>query len=186
MKQELKNHLLPLLAIFVLTSIFWLFQKTVWYNFVFLFFGLLWGSFLLDIDHLIFWFYLKPDLEESLLAKNAWKKGDFKSLIKLLESTHENHTNLIFHHYFFQIVLTFISLFVFTSSSSIFAKALLLAINIHLLVDEIKDFKHNPEHLKLWLFARENKQLPTDSLKYYILTFVVLNLIFTFILFSSR
>lgn len=186
MKQELKNHLLPLLVIFILISIFWIFQRVIWFDFVFLFFGLLWGSFLLDIDHLIYWLYLKPDLEESILAQNAWKKGDFKSLLKLLESTHENHTELIFHHYFFQIVLTIISFFVFTSSSSIFAKALLLAINVHLLVDEIKDFRNNPEHLKLWLFARENKQLPTDSLKYYLLTFTVLNLIFTFILFNAR
>ena len=186
MKQELKNHLLPLLGIFLLTSLIWLFQKTVWYDFVFLFFGLLWGSFLLDVDHLIYWFFLKPNLEESELAKSAWKRGDYKSLLKLLESTHENHINLVFHHYFFQIVITLISFFVFTSSSGIFAKAFLLAINIHLLVDEIKDFKNNPEHLKLWLFARETKQLPTESLKYYLLTFLVVNVFFTAFLFSSR
>jgi len=185
-KQELKNHFLPLIIIFLLTSLVWLLQKSAWYNFVFLFFGLTWGSFFLDIDHLVYWFYLQPNLEESRLAQTAWKKGDYKSLIKLLESTHEHHTNLIFHHYFFQIVITFISFFVFTSSSSIFVKAFLLAINIHLLVDEIKDFKNNPEHLKLWLFAREKKQLPTDSLKYYILTFLVINLLFTLFLISSR
>jgi hypothetical protein len=185
-KQELKNHFLPLLAIFVVTSLFWFFQKTVWYNYVFLFFGFLWGSFFLDIDHLIHWFYLEPNLDESHLAKTAWKRGDFKSLLKLLESTHMHHTNLIFHHYFFQIIITLISIFVFTSSSNIFAKAFLLAINIHLLTDEIKDFYHNPDHLKLWLFARENKQLPTESLKYYLLTFLVINLFFTIFLISSR
>jgi len=185
-KQELKNHLLPLLGIFLLTSLIWLFQKTAWYDFVFLFFGLLWGSFFLDIDHLIYWFYLKPELEESRLAQIAWKKGDYRSILKLLESTHFQHTSLIFHHYFFQIVITLISFFVFTSSSSIFAKAFLLAINLHLLVDEIKDFYQDPEHLKLWLFARETKQLPTESLKYYLLTFLVINLLFTAFLLSSR
>lgn len=186
MKQELKNHFLPLLVIFLLTSLVWLFQKSAWYNFVFLFFGFIWGSFFLDLDHLVYWLYLEPNLEESRLAQIAWKKGDFKSLIKLLESTHENHTNLIFHHYFFQIIITFISFFVFTSSSSIFVKSFLLAINIHLLVDEIKDFKSNPQHLKIWLFAREKKQLPTNSLKYYLLTFLIINLLFTIFLISSR
>jgi len=185
-KQELKNHLLPLFAIFLVVSLLWLFQKVVWYNYVFLFFGFLWGSFFLDIDHLIYWFYLEPNLDESHLAKTAWKKGDFKSLLKLLETTHSHHTSLIFHHYFFQIIITLISFFVFTSSSNIFAKAFLLAVNLHLLTDEIKDFSRDPSHLKLWLFARENKQLPTDSLKYYLLTFLVINLFFTIFLISSR
>lgn len=186
MKQELKNHLLPLLGIFILISILWIFQKALWYNYVFLFFGLFWGSFFLDIDHLIYWFYLEPNLEESRLAQIAWKKGDFRSLLKLLESTHLLHTNLIFHHYFFQIIITLISFFVFTSSSSIFPKAFLLAINIHLLIDEIKDFQKDPEHLKLWLFAREKKQLPTSALKYYLLTLVIINLLFTTFLISSQ
>lgn len=186
MKQELKNHLLPLLGIFLLTSLVWFFQKTVWYNFIFLLFGLLWGSFFLDIDHLIYWFYLEPNLEESRLAQMAWKKGDFRSLLKLLETTHLHHTSLIFHHYFFQIIITLISFFVFTSSSDVFTKSFLLAINLHLLIDEIKDFSNNPEHLKLWLFARENKQLPTESLKYYLLTFLIMNLLFTVFLISSR
>lgn len=186
MKQELKLHLLPLLAIFLLISLLWILQSAHWYQFVFLLFGLVWGAFLLDIDHLVYWFYLKPELEESQLAQIAWKKGDFKSLLKLLEQTHENHISLIFHHYFFQIILTIISIFVFTSSSSVFAKSFLLAINIHLLVDEIKDYLQNPEHLKLWLFARESRQLPTEPLKYYLLTFIIINLLFCIFLLSSQ
>lgn len=185
-KQELKYHLLPLLAIFAITSILWLFQSYPWYQFIFLFFGLSWGAFLIDVDHLVYWLYLKPGLEESQLAQIAWKKGDFRALLKLLEQTHLNHTNLIFHHYFFQIILTIISVFVFTSSSSIFAKSFLLAVNIHLLVDEIKDYLSDPEHLKLWLFARENKQLPTEPLKYYLLTFTIINLLFCVFLLSSQ
>lgn len=185
MKQELKNHLLPLLGIFILTSILWFLQKIVWYNYIFLFFGFLWGSFFLDIDHLIYWFYLEPNLEESRLALFAWKKGDYRSLLKLLESTHNHHSSLIFHHYFFQIIITLISFFVFTSSSGTFPKAFLLAINIHLLTDEIKDFRQDPEHLKVWLFAREKKQLPTEALKYYLLILLIINLLFTIFLISS-
>lgn len=186
MKQELRKHFLPLTAIFLVSSLIWFFQKVEWYQYIFLFFGFLWGSFFLDIDHLIYWLYLEPNLEESRLAQIAWKKGDYRSLLKLLESTHHQHTNLIFHHYFFQIIITLISIFVFTSSSGVFPKAFLLAINIHLLVDEIKAFSQDPAHLKLWLFAREKKQLPTESLKYYLLTFVVINLLFTVFLISSQ
>ncbi|PIZ58734.1 hypothetical protein COY20_03270 [Candidatus Shapirobacteria bacterium CG_4_10_14_0_2_um_filter_40_12] len=185
MKRKIQLHFLPLLIVFSLASLIWLLSHVVYYNFIFLFLGLLVGSLILDIDHLIFWFYLRPNLEESRLALMAWKKGDFRSLLKLLESTHLNHTNLIFHHYFFQVVMVLISFFVFTSSKFIFAKAFLLAVNIHLLVDEFNDFFQNPRHLQDWLFARENKQLPLNSLKPYLIFFTLISLVFTYLLISS-
>lgn len=186
MKDELRRHLLPLLIIFVVTSIFWIIAKTPWYEFVYLFFGLVWGAFLLDIDHLIYWLYLNPNTEESRLAQIAFNKRDFVSLLKLLESTHKEHISLIFHHYFFQVVLAIISIFVFTSSSSIFMKSLILSLNIHLLVDEVEDYNLDKKHLQDWLFARESKQLSVDFLGKYIIFFVVLCFIFTLFLIKSH
>lgn len=186
MNRELKKQLPPYLIIFLLTALFWIFHKVVWYQFIFLFLGLFLGSLFLEIDHLIYWFYLFPEPEESRLAKAAWKKGDFKSLSKLLESTRHKHTNLIFHHYFFQIILIPISFFVFTSSSNIFIKAFTLALNIHLLIKVYFDYKENPEYLKSWLFAREKKQLSNDYLKYYLYIFLFFNLIFSLLLILSR
>jgi hypothetical protein len=184
-KEELRRHFTPLLIIFAVTSIFWIFTKTPWYNFVYLFFGLVWGAFLLDIDHLIYWLYLNPNTEESRLAQIAFKKYDFISLLKLLESTHKKHISLIFHHYFFQVVLAIISIFVFTSSNSIFIKSLILSLNIHLLVDETKDYGSDKKHLQDWLFARESKQLSVDFLGKYIISFAVLCFIFTLLLIKS-
>jgi hypothetical protein len=184
-KDELRRHLFPLLIIFTITSICWVFTKSPWYNFIYLLFGLGWGSFLLDFDHLIYWLYLNPNIEESRLAQIAFNKKDFFSLIKLLESTHKNHINLIFHHYFFQVVLALISIFIFTSSNSIFIKGLILALNIHLIIDEIEDYQHDKEHLQDWLFARESKQLSINSLNKYIGFFVVLCFIFCLLLIKS-
>jgi hypothetical protein len=146
----------------------------------------LFGSFFLDLDHLIYWLYLNPNIEESRLAQVAFKKYDFRSLIKLLESTHHKHLNLIFHHFFFQVVMALISLFVFTSTDSPFAMAFLLALNIHLLVDEINDYRLDPVHLQDWLFAREPKQLPRRYLLHYILIFVFLTLVFAILLLKSK
>lgn len=186
MKQELRYHLLPLLAIFIFISLFWIFAKVPYFEFIYLFFGLAIGSFLLDFDHLIFWFYVKPNLEESRLARLLFDKKDYRSILELLETTHKKHTNLIFHHFFFQVVLVLVSLFVFTSSGNIFGMALLVAINTHLLVDEIKDFRSDPRHLQEWLFARESKQLPIKSIKNYLLIFIILLLLFVFLLLKSR
>lgn len=182
MTRELKKHLLPLLGIFLLVSIFWLIKGTAWYDYVYMFFGFIWGAFLLDFDHIIFWLYLRPNLEESRLGQIAIKKRDYLSALKLLESTHHRHTELIFHHYFFQVVLALISFFVFSSTNSVFARSLILALNIHLLVDEYDDFRKNPKHLQEWLFARESKQLSVSSLPYYLGIFAVLCLLFIFLL----
>lgn len=186
MKTELKKHLLPLLAVFILITIVWFFFKVNYFNFVALFFGLLLGSLFLDLDHLIYWLYINPNIEESRLAQIALKKQDFVSLIKLLESTHQKHLNLVFHHFFFQVVMALFSVFVFTSSDSPFAMAFLLALNVHLLVDEIVDYRRDPGHLQDWLFAREPKQLPQRYLIHYIAVFSFLTIIFALLLLKSK
>ncbi len=186
MKSELRRHLTPLLIIFSIISLFWLFRGVSWLNYLALFFGLSLGSFFLDFDHLIYWLYLNPNTEESRLAQIAIRKYDYRSVLKLLESTHKQHTSLIFHHFFFQVVLALISIFVFTSSNSAFGMGFLLALNIHLIVDEIEDYQLDKKHLQNWLFARETKQLPTNYLKRYIQIFFILTLIFTWLLLKSQ
>lgn len=186
MKRELQLHLIPTLAIFLLASIFWFFGHVPYYQFILLFIGLGLGTFFLDIDHLIFWLYLKPNLEESRLAKIALEKHDFVSIIKLVGSTRHSHLSLIFHHYFFQVVLALISFFVFTSSDSVFGMGLLTAINVHLIIDEINDFHQDIHHLQNWLFARESKQIPLRYLKHYLLIFTTFTLVFVFFLIKSQ
>lgn len=184
MKSELKHHLLPLAAIFILTSILWLLASAPWFYFVYLFFGLLWGSFFLDLDHLIYWLYLQPQLPESQKAGQYLHAKDVKSLLDLLTKTHKRHTSLIFHHYFFQIALALISIFIITSSGSIFTSAFILALNLHLLVDEVADFNQNPTRLQRWLFAREPKQVPVKFLPHYLIFFALFYLLFLFMLIS--
>ena len=186
MRKEFRNHFLPLLGLFLLIAPIWFFAKVPISQIIFLFLGFLLGSFLLDIDHFIFWFFIKPNIEESRLVQTAFQKKDFKSIFSLFESTHKAHHNLIFHHYFFQITLILISFFVFTSSTNVFTKAILFALNLHLLIDEIVDFYTDKKAIQNWLFAREEKQLSIDSLKYYILVFIILLAFFGFLLLKSK
>lgn len=183
---EIRKHFLPLIVIWLIISVAWVFGKVSLLNFIFLFFGLFLGAFFLDIDHIIYWLYLRPNTEESRLAQIAIHHYDYKSVLKLLESTHKQHVSLIFHHFFFQVVLALISIFVFTSSTSAFAMAFLLALNIHLIVDEVDDYYTDKKHLQEWLFARESKQLPTSALSYYLMIFVFLAFVFTILLLKSK
>lgn len=185
MKKEFKKHLLPLIVFFTLVSIIWIFTKVSYFEFIFLFFGLFFGSFFLDLDYLLFWFYIKPNLDESKQAREYLQNKQFKEFIHLFFETKENHKNLIFHHYFAQIVLALISFFVFTSSNSIFAMSFIWALNAHLVIDEIYDYSKDPKDLQNWLFARESKQLPVAYLKHYIITFIIICLFFAYLLVKS-
>jgi hypothetical protein len=182
---EIKKHLLPVLIVFVLISVIWIINQVPFLSFVQLALGLLIGAFFLDIDHIIYWLYINPNTEESRLAQIALKKRDFDSIIKLIWSTQRDHINLIFHHFFFQVVLVLISVFVFTSTSNTLAMAFLISLNIHLLVDQYEDYQQNPTHLQQWLFARESKQLPITYLGHYLGVFVILTLLLLLLLINS-
>jgi hypothetical protein len=185
-KQDLLFHLLPTVIIFFIISIFWIVFGVSNLEIIYLLIGLILGTFFLDIDHIIYWFYRKPNTDESRIVQTAVEKKDFKSIYRLIKAARSSHDNLIFHHYFFQIGLSLISFFIFISSSNTIILSFLLAINLHLLTDEIKDYFNNPKFLQDWLFAREEKQLPLKFLKNYLIIFITLFFIFLFFLVKSK
>lgn len=186
MKQELFFHLLPTGLVFIIVSLFWVIFGVSNVQIILLLIGLVLGTFFPDIDHLIYWLYRKPNTDESRIVKATIENKDFKSVYRLIKAARHSHDNLIFHHYFFQIGLSLISLFIFTAYSNTFVLSFLLAINLHLLIDEIKDYRINPKFLQDWLFAREEKQLPIKFLKKYLIVFIVLFFIFLFLLIKSK
>lgn len=186
MKHELRYHLLASIVVFILVSIFLVIGKIESIQLLFLFLGITIGSFILDIDHFIFWFFLKPNLEESRLARTAIQNYDIKSIYSLLKTSHQTHYNLIFHHYFFQVILVLFSFFIFTLTRNIFVTSLVVSMNLHLLIDEIIDYTYNPKILQKWLFARENSQLPIKFLGRYVFTFSFFLLIFIVLLIISQ
>ena len=186
MKQNLLFDLLPTIVVFFIVSIFWVIFGISNIEIIYLLIGLILGHIFLDLDHIIYWFYRKPNTEESRIIKNTLYKKDFKSFLKLIRAARTSHNNLIFHHYFFQVSLNLISFFIFISSSNSFCLSFLLSINLHLLTDEIRDYLRNPKFLQNWLFAREEKQLSLESLKNYLITFNILFFIFLFLLVKSK
>lgn len=186
MKKDFLFHLLPTFVLFLFISIIWVIFGISSIEILLLFIGLTLGTFFLDIDHLIYWFYRKPNTDESRIVKSTFEKKDFKSIYKLIRLAGKSHDNLIFHHYFFQISLNLISLFIFTLYSNVLVLAFLLSINLHLLTDEIKDFFSNPKFLQNWLFAREDKQLAIKSLKKYLIIFIFFFFIFLFLFVKSK
>ena len=186
MKRDLLFHLLPTFVVFFIVSLFWVIFGVKNLEILYLLIGLLLGTFFLDIDHIIYWFYRKPNTDESRIVRATIENKDFKSIYRLIKAARKSHDNLIFHHYFVQIGLTLISFFIFISSSNTVILSFLLSINLHLLTDQIKDYLRDPKFLQDWLFAREEEQLPIKFLKNYLIIFTVLFFIFLFLLVKSK
>lgn len=185
-KHEFRYHLLASSILFFLVAFFLIVTKSPNSHILATFFGVLFGSIILDTDHIVFWYFLKPNIEESRLAKTTIKNFDIKSLVKLINASHSTHHNLIFHHYFFQSILVLFTFFIFTSTSNLFVISLVVSLNLHLLVDEYLDFFISPKILQKWLFAREETQLPTKFLNRYLAFFTFFLIIFIFLLFYSQ
>jgi hypothetical protein len=181
-KHDFRYHLLASTVLFIFISIFLVIFKVKNIELFYLFLGLFLGTFILDIDHFIFWFFLKPNLEESRLARTVVKKHDFKAIYRLIKASHQTHYNLIFHHYFFQSILALFSFFIFTSTDNLFVSSLVISLNLHLLIDELIDYFHNPKILQKWLFARESTQLPVKLLGRYLILFSSIFAVFIFLL----
>jgi len=183
---KFRYQLLASLTVFIISSIALVILRVGNTQILSVFLGLIIGSFILDIDHFIFWFFIKPNLEESRLARVALSHYDFKSVYRLLKTSHHHHQNLVFHHYFFQVILALFSFFVFTLTTNLFVLSLMIALNLHLLIDEIIDYFYNPKILQKWLFAREDIQLPIKFLNRYILIFILFFILFIILLINSQ
>ncbi len=179
MSREQKFFILPLALIAIIISTFWLITRQPIGDFVSLIVGLGIGSFFLDIDHIVYWLIVHPELEESKLAKLALKRGEYKSLYRLYKSTKSSHKNLIFHHINFHLVLLAVSLFVFTSSESIFAKSFVFALNFHLVSQLYQGYQASYSEVSEWYFARNTTRIPEKYFK--ILLFALLSLMLAFV-----
>ena len=126
------------------------------------------GYFILDIDHLIFWLISNNKLPESIHFQQLLINKHYKQAFVYFKNNKTNHLNLIFHHFYFQIIIIPITLFVLTSTSSIFSKSVIFALNFHLLHTVYQDLKLDPHRLQTWLFARMKTQLPLSFLPVYL------------------
>lgn len=186
MKHQFRYHLLASVVLFTITAAVLIIFDTANLKLLWLFLGVLFGTVILDSDHLLYWFFLKPNTEESRLVRSAIKNKDFLPVLKLINLGRQKHHNLIFHHYFFQIILVLFSVFIFTSTNNIFVSSLTLSLNLHLIIDELIDYFYDPKLLQKWLFARETSQLPVKFLGRYLTVFIIIFCLFTFLFIKTN
>jgi hypothetical protein len=156
---ELVSHLLVTLIFFFIASLF----KGFNLNLLWLWLGAFLGTFLLDLDHLVYWFLTHPEKEDSIQAMSLYRTKNYKGLYVLLQAWHQTHTRLVFHTATFQAILFVLAFYIISAGGSVFGSALIISINLHLLKDEWFDyFRKGKTGLAEWLFW-QIKGLPVEN-----------------------
>lgn len=94
------------------------------------------GLYLPDLDHLIYVYILRPTDLTSQRVRAALSENKFSYALSIICDTHNERGKLIFHTALFQIIFFALSFLVITSSGSLFGRGLVLAVLVHLLVDQ--------------------------------------------------
>lgn len=166
LKKEISSHFLVTLVWLVVISFLRWYLK---WNLLWLWLGAFVGTFLIDIDHMIYWFFTYPEKQDSKIAKVLWQKRDFKGLLLLLGRYHDTHTRLIFHSALFQVIVLLFSFYIFTSSGSLLTSGLVAGINLHLLKDEWEEiFEKKYSHLNEWLFWQIKREVSFSEQKIFV------------------
>lgn len=138
MRKELLTHAVVLLVVFLLLSIAQGWVELSYWTF---WLGGLVGTFLPDLDHLIYVYLFKPEELTSQRVVQMTGRGDIKNALSLLYETRFERSGLIFHSALFQILLLVVGFLVISSSGSLLGKGLVLSFLLHLLVDAAVDIR---------------------------------------------
>lgn len=177
MKRELALHFISTLILLTLIILFkrW-FDLSYWP----LVAGGVLGTFLPDVDHLIYVYFLSPQELTSQRVNSLVERRDIKRSVELLYETRAERKNLIFHSFYFQIIFLVLTFFVISSSGSVFGRGLVGAFFLHLVVDQWIDLKEIG-NLDAW-FTQAGFSLPNDRLMQYIGAAIVVLLVLTVLL----
>jgi hypothetical protein len=156
LKKEIRSHLL---VTFIWLALVTFFRWRWHWDLVFLWSGGLIGAFLLDLDQLLYVFWIYPQELTSLRVRSLFGQRRFKAALGLLSDTDEERFKLAFHNALFQPIFYVFCFFVLTSTGSLFGAGLVMAMALHLLKEEIKALLWGREELLrkrlFWLIRGE-------------------------------
>lgn len=174
MKKEILTHILAALFFTLVTIVLkGLFNLSYWPFIP----GIILGTILPDIDHLIYVLYLAPQELTSQRVIYGLKRAEFLKTWEILAVTRNERKHLILHTVVFQIVFLVLSFLIITSSGSIFGRGLVTAFLLHLVVDETIDLS-TIGNLANWFY---NLPFTVPAMPYYYLN-VALLFIFSILL----
>ncbi len=137
MKKEILKRLIPAIIFLAILSLLHWQEK---WQLIGLWAGGLIGTFLLDLDHLIYCFFQNPHELTPQRLRHYLQQGQYKYSLALLFETQKERKRLIFHSLLFQIVLLVAVFFVLTSSAGLLGKGLVLVLFLQSLISQFDEF----------------------------------------------
>lgn len=177
MKKELFIHYSFLVSLLIFSS---LIKGWVDFSYWPFWIGGLVGNLLPDFDHFIYVYFLKPHELTSQRVGYMMGKKDVSRTFRLLAETRSERTQLIFHSGLFQLIFIVLAFLVVTSSGSLFARGVVLAFFLHLLVDQAVDLVETGS-LKNWV-GKYGITIKKKQAKTYWLVMLGVLMLFSFVL----
>ena len=145
------------------------------FSFVSLWLGGLAGIIMADLDQLIYVYFLHPEDPISIQARGYISRRKIISAWTSLVATKRERKNLIFHTAHFYLFFLALTFFILTSTASLFGHGLVIGFILHLLTDQIRDFREKG-NLDSW-FDKLGIEVDGDKIKIYLLSNVIFLLI---------
>ena len=153
------------------------------FSVLFLWLGGIFGTFLLEADHLIYLIYLSPQEPTSIKVRELFNQRRWPEALETIIATKNERQHLIFHSALLQVLFQIFSIFVVTSTASYFGIGMVLAMSLSLLVREINDLlQKREEALKQWLFWQIKTEVKDQSLRVYVVSMALFFLFLNFLL----
>lgn len=117
--------------------------------------GSLLGTFILDLDYLIYAYFLEPTQDFSIQLKGFIAHRDLPNAITYIQYHKNNIEDKILNSMLFQIVLAGAALFITSSNASFFIKALILSAFVNSMYKLVEE--HLENRTDLWFWALKTK-----------------------------
>lgn len=118
--------------------------------------GTVFGFQLLFLDRFIHAFYLYPETEFNTLVRQQWKRGDYFGVIKTLAQAETLQEKLLTRSALFLAVYVLLTVFVLTSTGSVFGIGMMLGMGLHFTYDFWR-YSRDPQRFSqqyLWQIKR--------------------------------
>lgn len=173
MKKDLVTHFIYMLSLFILIAVYKGWLELSYLPFLL---GGIFGTFLPDVDYLIYVYFLKPNEMFSQQVVEFMANKNFLKGWSLLVENRSQRVGLIFHSALFQVIFLLFAFLIVTSSGSLLGRGIVLAFSLHLFIDQLVDYMEN-KNVDNWFV-----KFPFNLDREQKIWFMVGNLFFLFII----
>lgn len=136
--------------------------------------GSLLGVSLIDLDHLIYIFFIAPEEDNSVRVRALFKGGASGEAVRLMAETHYGRTKLSLHNAGAILILGIMSFWILSSSVSWIGKGMVTGMFLHLLKDHLEGLlEGREENVRETLFWPLRDGVPVAGARAFVIVMLL-------------